>query len=310
MMAMNSRLCQNLLAYRTSCLTHNKLCLHRRLARLIHVSPLQREAVKLSYNVYHGNPTDQPVVILHGILASRTNFDGIAKQLAKLTGRKVVTVDARNHGDSEHSDKMGYEDMALDIVKMLSEIKAKSCTPIGHSLGGRTSMTLALMEPELVDKLAVIDVSPVHQSQSKEVLDILLGMQNAAMPERANIVEARRYVGEQLRSSIPDDMVRGLLLNNLVQRNGQMMWRVNVDAMLSHYRKLGSIPEDKPPFTRGPALFIGGSLSDYITEKDHPNIYRYFPKAEIKMIEGATHWIHYEKPQELVRLLAQFIHGH
>lgn len=277
---------------------------------MIHASSLQREAVKLSYNVYHGNPTDRPVIILHGLLGSGKNFDGIAKQLVRLTGRKVVTVDARNHGDSEHSDKMGFEDMALDIVKMLSEIKAKSCTPIGHSLGGRTSMTLALMEPELVDKLAVIDVSPVHLSRNMEVLTFLLGMQNTKMPEGVNIVEARRYVGEQLRSSIPDDNIRDFMLTNLVQRNGEMMWRVNIDAMLKYFRELGRIPEDKPPFTRGPALFIGGSLSDYITEKDHPNIYRYFPKAEIKMIEGASHWVHYDKPQELVRLLAQFISGH
>ncbi|PIK49401.1 putative alpha/beta hydrolase domain-containing protein 11 isoform X2 [Apostichopus japonicus] len=278
-------------------------------SKLLHTTLPQGQAIKLSYRVHRGNlHPEQPVVILHGLLGTGKNFDALAKQLVRTTGRTVVTCDARNHGNSDHSDEMSFSAMVADILNLLQEIKAKSCIPIGHSLGGRTAMTLALTKPEMVGELVCIDISPVHHRTNSEVLSFLLAMKKLEIPKHLNLREARGYASEQFSSLIPNKSIRDFILTNLTMKDGEMTWRVNVNAILKNFRELGRIPKGLPPF-RGQTLFIGGSLSDYIKAEDLEDITQHFPRSEVKMIEGASHWVHYDKPRELLSLVTEFLNS-
>lgn len=268
---------------------------------------LQSQAVNLYYNVHKGNKQPrQPIVIMHGLLGTGKNFDGLAKQLVRITGRTVVTCDARNHGNSEHSDEMTFSAMASDIVNLLHELKAESCIPVGHSLGGRTAMTLALRNPELVEKLICIDISPIHHGKNNEVLSFLLGMKKLEVPKDLNLSEARKYASNQFSSLIPNQSIRDFILTNLVMKDGRFTWRVNVEVLLKNFKELGKIPDGYPPYG-GPVLFIKGSLSDYIKQEDLSDISKVFPRSEVKTIEGAGHWVHYDKPRELLSVLTEFL---
>ncbi|XP_065883495.1 sn-1-specific diacylglycerol lipase ABHD11-like isoform X2 [Dysidea avara] len=117
--------------------------------------------VRLARMVF-GNPNHQllPVIILHGILGNKMNWRSIAVRLSNETGRQVYTLDARNHGDSPHTDDMSLELMCSDLVSFLNECDIPQCILIGHSMGGRTAMFTALQFNKLIESLVVVDVSP------------------------------------------------------------------------------------------------------------------------------------------------------
>uniref|UniRef100_A0A3B4B6D9 sn-1-specific diacylglycerol lipase ABHD11 n=1 Tax=Periophthalmus magnuspinnatus TaxID=409849 RepID=A0A3B4B6D9_9GOBI len=103
-------------------------------------------AVNLSYDVFDGKNDDTPLVFLHGLFGSKSNFHSIAKSLVQRTGRKVLTVDARNHGTSPHCPELTYEIMSADLKLLLSQLRIDRCVLIGHSMGGKTAMTTALTQ--------------------------------------------------------------------------------------------------------------------------------------------------------------------
>ncbi|CAJ1063769.1 protein ABHD11 [Xyrichtys novacula] len=263
-------------------------------------------SVSLTYDVFDGKGESTPLVFLHGLFGSKSNFHSIAKSLVQRTGRKVLTVDARNHGNSPHSPELTYEAMADDLKHLLAQLHIEKCILIGHSMGGKTAMTTALTQPDLVERLVVVDISPAKTTSRTNFHFYIQAMQNMKISSDIPRSTARRMAEDQLRSLVKERSVRQFLLTNLVEQNGHYAWRVNLEAISAHLDKIMSFPSFDTTF-EGPTLFLGGASSAYISSEDYPEIQRLFPYADIQYIPDASHWIHADKPLDFISSIISFL---
>ncbi|XP_048374381.1 protein ABHD11 isoform X2 [Sphaerodactylus townsendi] len=222
------------------------------------------------------------------------------------TGRKVLTVDARNHGSSPHSPLMSYKAMSADVQLLLQQLHLHKCVLIGHSMGGKTAMVLSLQRPELVERLVCVDISPSVTSTVTSFPAFVAAMQAVDIPRGLPRSTARRLAEEQLRSTVPEPTIRNFLLTNLVSSEDQFVWRVNLEAISHHLNEMMSFPDFQTSYT-GPTLFLGGSKSEYISSNDYPEIERLFPQAEIQYVPDAGHWVHADQPQQFLAAVCNFL---
>lgn len=293
-------------------LPRGKPCFQRNLNNSsTHSSP-----VKLAYASYEsamGRSSEKgnapPVIIIHGLFGSKNNWNSLSKAIHQRTSRKVIAVDARNHGDSPHAPESSYGHMVEDVTLLLNDLGINKAIMVGHSMGARVMMYLALNYPELVEKLVAIDMSPINSSPSLvSMLSIFEAMRNVKVEENVSLSKARKMTDQQLSASISSPAIRQFLLTNLVEaETGKYKWRVNLPIL---ERDFGTHITRFPPTDKtfdGPTLFIGGEQSDYIQVEDHEKIKALFPAAKIQYIPGAGHWVHSEKPKEFLDLITSFI---
>ncbi|XP_075384607.1 sn-1-specific diacylglycerol lipase ABHD11 isoform X2 [Tenrec ecaudatus] len=209
----------------------------------------------LSYSLVDGEGSRPALVFLHGLFGCRNNFNSIAKTLAQRTGRKVLTVDARNHGDSPHSPDMSYEAMSRDLQGLLPELGLAPCVLIGHSMGGKTAMLLALQRPDLVERLIAVDISPTETASVSNFPSYMAAMRAVVIPDGVPRSRARKLADEQLSPVVQDLAVRQFLLTNLVEVDGRFLWRVNLDAMAQSLQEIMAFPPRQESYL-GPALFL------------------------------------------------------
>ncbi|KAG8509840.1 Protein ABHD11, partial [Galemys pyrenaicus] len=219
--------------------------------------------VPLAYKLLDGEVAHPALVFLHGLFGCKTNFNSIAKALAQQTGRRVLTVDARNHGDSPHSPDMSYEAMSQDLQDLLPQLGLVPCVLIGHSMGGKTAMLLALQRPEMVDRLIAVDISPVETTSVSDFPTYMTAMKAINIPDEVPHSSARKLADEQLRPVIQDISVRQFLLTNLVEVNGRFVWRVNLDALAQHMDKIMAFPPHQESYP-GPTMFLLGGNSQFV----------------------------------------------
>ncbi|KAL4608415.1 protein ABHD11 isoform X1 [Arapaima gigas] len=262
--------------------------------------------VNLTYDVFDGTGPGSPLVFLHGLFGSKSNFHSIAKSLVQRTGRKVLTVDARNHGNSTHSSVLTYEAMTNDLQHLLAQLHISKCVLIGHSMGGKVAMTTALLQPDLVERLVVVDISPVQTTTRTNFHAYIQAMRGVKIASDIPRSTARRLAEDQLRDLVKERSVRQFLLTNLVEQNGHYAWRVNLQAIADHLDHIMGFPKFSTTY-EGPTLFLGGASSAYITSEDFPEIERLFPAAEIQYIPDASHWIHADKPLDFISSLIAFL---
>ncbi|XP_061105844.1 protein ABHD11 isoform X2 [Conger conger] len=262
--------------------------------------------VNLTYDVFDGKGTDSPLVFLHGLFGSKSNFHSIAKSLVQRTGRKVLTVDARNHGHSTHSPVLTYEAMTNDLLQLLGQLHIGKCILIGHSMGGKVAMSTALMQPSLVERLVVVDITPAQSTTRTNFHAYIQAMKQMKIASDIPRSTARRLAEDQLRNLIKERSVRQFLLTNFVEENGHYTWRVNLEAISKHLEDLMSFPNFDTTY-EGPTLFLGGSNSAYISSEDYPEIQRLFPAADIQYIHDASHWIHADKPLDFISSIISFL---
>lgn len=263
---------------------------------------------------------DQPgqIVIAHGMLGSSSNWSSLSRRIHKETGKTIVFYDARNHGQSEHTETMNYPQMAEDMKSLIEDEKA---TLVGHSMGGRTAMYLALKHPELVEKLVIVDVSPVNiefdvtDATEWNMSHFFYAMKAVEFPQGVTVFQARKAADAQLAKRISDPGLRSWLLMNVYQNetNGAIGWRVNLDTILkafqSHIRHFPNEDFGVESNYSGPTIFIGGANSEYIPVSDHADILEKFPKATFEYIDGAGHWVHSQKPNEFLAVLLKFLNN-
>ncbi|TSL04267.1 Protein ABHD11 [Bagarius yarrelli] len=272
--------------------------------------------VNLSYDVFDGKDDAVPLVFLHGLFGSKSNFHTIAKSLVQRTGRKgrnctlssqVLTVDARNHGSSAHSPMLTYEAMTNDLKHLLNQLHIGKCVLIGHSMGGKTAMATALSQPSLVERLMVVDISPAPSAdRTLPMKDYINAMKEVNIPSNIPRSSARRVAENQLRDHVKLESVRRFLLTNLVEHEGHYSWRINLEAILNHLPDLMGFPQFDTPY-EGPTLFLGGSNSEYISSEDYPEIQRLFPYGDVLYIPDASHWVHADKPLDFISTVITFI---
>ncbi|XP_051956309.1 protein ABHD11-like isoform X1 [Xyrauchen texanus] len=262
--------------------------------------------VNLTYDVFDGKGDSTPLVFLHGLFGSKSNFHSIAKSLVQRTGRKVLTVDARNHGKSPHSPVLTYEAMTCDLTHLLGQLHIGKCVLIGHSMGGKVAMTTALSQPNLVERLVVVDISPSPTSVHTTFHAYIQAMKEVKIASNIPRSTAHRLAEDQLRKLVKERSVRQFLLTNLEEQNGEYGWRINLDAIANQMEDIIGFPKFNTTY-KGPSLFLGGSSSAYISSEDYPEIQRLFPSADIQYIPDASHWIHADKPLDFISSIITFL---
>jgi esterase len=238
-----------------------------------------------------------PVLVLHGLLGQGRNWQAIAKRLAR--GRAVWLVDLRNHGASPWAEPMSYPAMVEDLVHMIEDRAGSLVAIVGHSMGGKAAMGTALMRPDLVSHLAVVDVAPVpydHQVYA-HYMAAMREVDPASLERRAEVEEALAEVD-------PDPRIRAFLASNIEADARGMRWAPNLDVLLRDLPEILDFPKafldrrfDKP------TLFLLGERSDYLPPEDEAEARRLFPQATFKRIAGAGHWVHADQPQAVLEAL-------
>ncbi|MGO8765682.1 MAG: alpha/beta fold hydrolase [Limisphaerales bacterium] len=240
-----------------------------------------------------------PLVILHGLFGSSDNWLGIAPRLADQF--RVFILDLRNHGQSPHSDEMNYSVMAGDVVEFLDAQTLERASVLGHSMGGKVAMRLALDFPSRLEKLIVADMAPrLYAPEYEGYFAALLALDLKAYP-------SRRQIEEALAPAIPNLVIRRFLLKNLGHHpDGSYFWRINLDGIHQNYPALcAAIISDKQ--FEQPTLFLSGGKSNYVTETDRPQILKLFPRAKFEVITNAGHWLHADAPEEFVRCVSEYL---
>jgi pimeloyl-ACP methyl ester carboxylesterase len=255
--------------------------------------------VELAHDDY--GESGAPLVILHGLLGSARNWTAIARQLG--TTHRAFVLDLRNHGRSPWADDMSFDAMADDVGAFIERHAPGPATVIGHSLGGKVAMRLALLRPELVERLIVVDVAPVAYRHSfTGYIEALRGVDLAGLARRADADRA-------LQEAVPETGVRSFLLQNLVQDGGGFRWRVNLAALDDNMGLLMGFPAVQGLAYPGPTLFVAGGRSSYLGSEHRPLIARLFPTAEQVAIEEAGHWVHAERPADFLAAIRPFLNA-
>ena len=254
--------------------------------------------MKLAFDVAGAGPD---VVIAHGLFGSRSNWRSIVRKLQNQF--RVFTVDLRNHGDSPHSESMTYDDMADDLRTFIEDQCAGRASVVGHSMGGKAMMALALSSPDSVDRLAVVDVAPVAYRLS----GLFSGFIDAMLDMDLDAVANRSDADRQLAETIPEPPIRAFLLQNLRLEDGAWRWRINLGAIKASLETVRDF-EFASRF-EGPTLFLRGGDSDYFTDAMESTASALFPGMTLKTIPGAGHWVHAQKPDAVVEALREFLSG-
>ncbi|MDU8942813.1 alpha/beta fold hydrolase [Ovoidimarina sediminis] len=235
------------------------------------------------------------VLIAHGLYGSARNWGVIVRRLSDAF--TVTAVDMRNHGQSPWAESHGYEDMAADLAEAIGG----RAHVVGHSMGGKAAMVLALTAPERVDRLIVADIAPVAYSHTQiQYIEAMRGVDLSR-------VETRGDADRQLAGVVPEEGVRAFLLQSLDVKGRR--WRLNLDVLAREMDRIIGFPGDLGGVFEGPALFLSGAESDYVRPEHRERIKTLFPNAKFAKIPGAGHWLHAEKPREFEAAVRAFLGG-
>lgn len=242
------------------------------------------------------------LVFLHGLFGQGKNWTVFAKALAPQA--RVTLVDLPDHGRSAWTDHFSYAEMADQVAAQMREADGEPYAVLGHSMGGKVAMALALRHPEQVSRLAVVDVSPVATEQVSNFADYVRGMRAldlTGLPDRA---EADR----QLAPYVPDTAIRGFLLQNLRREPGGWRWQMNLVLLGSHLDEVGGWPAIEAPPYPGPVLWLAGADSGYVRRAYAPAMRAMFPRVQLVTVKGAGHWVHSDQPAVFLAAVRQFLH--
>ncbi len=252
-------------------------------------------SIQLYTNISGSGPA---LIILHGLFGSWENWGTQARLLSQHF--TVYAMDARNHGRSPHKPDIDYALMANDVLFTMERMNIDKTSLIGHSMGGKTAMTVALAEPEKINRLIVVDISPrEYPAGHMDIFQALMSLEISKLKSRS---EADKH----LKKTIVSPTLRAFLLKNLQRKDNGFCWKLNLPALHDNYPKITDKISSQTAF-RGPTLFIKGANSDYIQAQDRAIISNLFPQAKAKIIDGAGHWPHSEKRSVFTKIATDFL---
>jgi pimeloyl-ACP methyl ester carboxylesterase len=256
------------------------------------------------------------VVFVHGLFGQGRNWTTIAKGLAD--SHRVTLIDLPNHGHSPWTDRVDYLDMAKMVATELESL-GEPVTLVGHSMGGKVAMQLALRRPELLRALVVVDIAPVEYplrggrtDDPDEEASPFAAYIEAMRALNLGELQTREDADAALKAAVPNRMVRSFLLQSLVREglgaDGGWRWRLNLGLLERDLGELRGFPEPPPGATfDGPVLCISGANSTYVLDEDRPHMVALFPGIRLVRIKDAGHWVHSEQPEIFLETLRRFL---
>ncbi|MEW8506337.1 MAG: alpha/beta fold hydrolase [Candidatus Thiodiazotropha sp.] len=248
-----------------------------------------------------GDPDAPKLCLLHGLFGSANNWLGVVKYLQD--SFHIIAPDLRNHGRSPHHKAMDYGSMAEDLLQLINQLEIDGLHLLGHSMGGKVAMLLALQQPERVERLVVADIAPVAYAHRFD--NIFRGLAGMPLDEIKSREEADRWLAEWVGES----GVRQYLLQNLLKQSSGWRWRFNLEVLRDAIADLVDFPEVKREIFAGEALFIHGEKSDYVKDAYRDRIAQLFPHYRLRMLHGAGHWLYAEQPRLFAQAVKSFVTG-
>jgi esterase len=252
--------------------------------------------------------TGPRIAFLHGLFGQGKNWTSIAKALSSQA--RILLIDLPNHGRSAWTEEFSYREMAAAVGGLLRATSAdEPTTLVGHSMGGKVAMMLALQHRELVERLCVVDVSPVGYGGLRNFDDFVAGMRSLDL----RTLKERTAADAALVEWVPDPTVRSFLLQNLrrVSHPGDGLrwhWQMNLELLGDHLAEIGDWPDEAYEPYPGPVLWLAGSESRYVQPKFGPAMRTLFPRTQLLTVKGAGHWVHSDRPDIFVAAIRQFVH--
>ncbi|KAF2273752.1 alpha/beta-hydrolase [Westerdykella ornata] len=277
-------------------------------ARSFHASASYREVVDLAYELHDngGKATGAPIVFLHGLFGSKRNNRSMSKALARELSRPIYNVDLRNHGDSSHAKEHNYTALAEDTEAFMKKHSLKDATLIGHSMGAKTVMTVALRNPDNCTDIIAVDNAPVDAALTSDFPLYVEGMRRVEEAKASSLKEADAIL-EPYAKDVP---VRQFLLTNLIRPapNAPLKFRIPVRTLANALDDMADFPFTDPDKTRfnKRALFVRGTRSHYVPDETIPIIGRFFPRFDLVDIESG-HWVITENPEAFFRAVVEFL---
>lgn len=229
----------------------------------------------------------------------------IAKSLGEYF--TVYLPDQRNHGQSPQSEIHDYDSMRDDLFELAGDLRLKKFFLAGHSMGGKTAFSFAIQWPEMINGLLIADISPfINESNRQAAYNQHLNILEAMLSIDLSLISSRREVESILTKKIPSEQTRGFILKNLQRTEGnKFAWKINSQALLNNLDKImEGIDLQRDPtqqITGFPVIFLKGEISDYLPTSDFKDIQNIFPAAEFVVVPNAGHWIHTDRPDEVIK---------
>jgi pimeloyl-ACP methyl ester carboxylesterase len=259
---------------------------------------VNRQVLPLHYREY-GESGHPPLLLLHGLFGNSGNWAGVVKQLQ--ADYRLILPDLRNHGRSPHHAEMDYCAMAGDLLALLDRLQLNSASLLGHSMGGKAAMWLALTQPERVERLLVADIAPVgYENRFQQIFQ---GLQTLSLQQ----LSGRESADRQLTPWVASGSVRQYLLQNLVKQQNGWQWRFSLPVLKRSIETLTGFPAAEGRSFAGEVMFLYGERSDYVKAEYRQVIERLFPLARLRMLPGAGHWLYAEQPEAFSRAVKAFL---
>ncbi len=244
----------------------------------------------------------QPLLILHGFLGMSDNWKSLGNQYAQ-NNFQVHLIDQRNHGKSFHSDDFDYGFMSSDVIQYMDYHQIERAHFIGHSMGGKTAMQLAVTNPDRISKLLVADIAPKYYPPHHQYIIDALGNLDL------DSISSRKEADTVLSQYLPEFGIRQFLLKNLFwEEPGKLGFRFNFDILKDKMDEIGENINSNEKYD-GPALFLHGDRSEYILPNDFSEIKKHFPNSEIETVSNAGHWLHAENPKQFFEKSLRFLNS-
>lgn len=239
------------------------------------------------------------LLLLHGLFGSSVNWSSIARELAD--DHRVIVPDLRNHGQSPRADHMDYASMTGDLCSLLDHLSVPRAALVGHSMGGKVAMHMALAFPQRVAGLAVVDIAPIAYAHDFSVI-----LEGIAAIDLASLT-GRQQADRLLAECVPESGVRGFLLQNLVREKDGWRWRINLASLRANMPAITGFDPPQNAIYPGPAHFIRGELSSYVPSQAETRIRQLFTRARICPVANAGHWVYAEQREGFMHCLCGFL---
>ena len=240
------------------------------------------------------------LVFLHGLFGQGKNWTTIARGLEGLATSHLL--DLPNHGRSSWTVDFTLDNQTDEVAAWLRDNFEHPVAVVGHSLGGKVAMRLALRYPELVERLLVSDISPARNEATTDFSSLVSAMRNLPLEG----LESRSDADRSMAAQVPDSSVRGFLLQNLRRQGGAWAWTCNLDLLGDNLHTIGGWPPLDDVY-EGVVYWVSGGLSNYVLPEHRDPMQSLFPKVSSVTIKTAAHWVHADEPEIFLATVKHFL---